>query len=132
MFALHERLAADTFLVTQSTLSSVLLMNNQAFPWLILVPRIAGAREIIDLAPQERHQLMDEIAFASQALQQLFTPDKLNVAALGNQVPALHVHVIARFTQDRMAQPCLWARRHRLYRPCAHTFTAAQLLYAVA
>lgn len=99
-FDLHPQLAADTFEVGRLELCRVLLMNDVRFPWLILVPQRAGLVELIDLRIGEHHRLADEIRAASLALREVFQPDKLNVAALGNQVPQLHVHVIARFRAD--------------------------------
>jgi diadenosine tetraphosphate (Ap4A) HIT family hydrolase len=99
-FALDPRLDADTFEVTTLGLSLVRLMNDRRFPWLILVPARAGAVEISDLEPADRARLIEEIALVSGVLRQLFTPRKLNVAALGNVVAQLHVHVIARFETD--------------------------------
>ena len=100
MFHLHERLEADTVPVTELALCRVLLMDNRVWPWLILVPARAGLTEIHQLDFAARHQLVDEIALASQALEGLFRPDKINVGALGNMVPQLHVHVIARTKSD--------------------------------
>ncbi len=99
-FALHPALERDTALVTSLALSRVLLMRDRRFPWLILVPERDGVREIAELAPADRGLLIEEIALASGALTRLFRPDKLNVGALGNLVPQLHVHVVARFTSD--------------------------------
>ena len=81
-------------------LCEVRLMDDANHPWLVLVPRVAGMVEIIDLDPAQRTQLASDIDAASRALKALFKPDKLNVAALGNLVPQLHVHVIARYTDD--------------------------------
>ena len=100
MFVLHERLEADTVEICDGPLSKVLLMNDATYPWLILVPRRDGLRDFHDVAPEDKPVLMNEIDRASAALQTLHDPDKLNVAALGNMVPQLHVHVIARFTDD--------------------------------
>jgi diadenosine tetraphosphate (Ap4A) HIT family hydrolase len=99
-FTLHERLAADTVEVTRWPLSLVLLMNARQWPWLILVPRRPGIRELYELSQPDQQALMSEIVRASEGLSQLVHPDKINVAALGNAVPQLHVHVIARFTSD--------------------------------
>ncbi len=99
-FSLDPQLAADTFPIGRFALCRVLLMNDARFPWIILVPERAGMAEIIDLSADDRAVLMEEIAAASQGLKRLFGPDKLNVAALGNQVRQLHVHVIARFVSD--------------------------------
>jgi diadenosine tetraphosphate (Ap4A) HIT family hydrolase len=107
-FTLDPRLAADTIVVGDLSLSRVLLMNDARFPWLILVPRRAQLREIVDLAASEQSALMGEITAVSLALQRLTSPHKLNVAALGNQVAQLHVHVIARFTDDAAWPRPVW------------------------
>ncbi len=75
-------------------------MNDRRFPWLILVPEREAVREIHELSPADRAVLIEEIARASEALDRLFHPDKLNVGALGNVVPQLHVHVVARTAGD--------------------------------
>lgn len=99
-FTLHLRLAADTVEVSRLPLCRVLLMKDRRFPWLILVPEREGTREIAELSPVDRAALIEEIARASDVLTRLFQPDKLNVGALGNVVPQLHVHVVARFSTD--------------------------------
>jgi diadenosine tetraphosphate (Ap4A) HIT family hydrolase len=115
MFALHPQLKLDTFPVTDLKLSSVLLMNNRLFPWLILVPRIENIREIIELPEPKRGQLMEEIASVSSVMKSLFNPYKLNVAALGNQVEQLHIHVIARFREDVAWPNPVWGSRREAY-----------------
>lgn len=100
MFRLDERLARDTIPVVTWPLSRVLLMNDSTWPWVILVPARPDLVEIIDLDPAGRALLLDEIARASAALRAVVRPDKLNVAALGNVVAQLHVHVVARFRAD--------------------------------
>ncbi|MDQ3206289.1 MAG: HIT domain-containing protein [Pseudomonadota bacterium] len=97
---LHPQLADDTHPIAHLPLSELRLMDDANHPWLILVPRVAGATELIDLDPGQQAALMQEIAAASRALQSCFKPHKLNVAALGNLVAQLHVHVIARFEDD--------------------------------
>ena len=99
-FHLHPQLAEDTVPVIELPLCEVRLMDDANHPWLVLVPRIADVTELIDLDAAQRTQLTAEIDAASRALKLLFKPDKLNIAALGNMVPQLHVHVIARFQND--------------------------------
>ncbi|HYX24643.1 MAG TPA: HIT family protein [Thermoanaerobaculia bacterium] len=99
-FTLHPTLARDTVEVARLPLCRVRLMNDHRFPWLILVPERDSLREIHDLPPADRAALIEEIAQASEVLTRLFHPDKLNVGALGNLVPQLHVHVVARTTTD--------------------------------
>ena len=93
-YELHPQLADDTAPVCDLSVCEVRLMDDANHPWLVLVPKLAGAVEIIDLSPAQRTQLSADIDAAARALKALFKPHKLNVAALGNQVPQLHVHVI--------------------------------------
>lgn len=99
-FELHPILASDTIEITRLPLCRVLLMKDRRFPWLILVPERQEVREIQDLPPADRAELIEEITRASEVLTDLFRPDKINVGALGNLVPQLHMHVVARTTTD--------------------------------
>ncbi len=118
-FALDPRLAADSHLLCELPLSRALLMDDARFPWLILVPRIVGAREWIDLDVVDRTRLMEEVTAVGRALEALLTPDKLNLGALGNRVPQLHVHVIARFRDDDAWPEPVWGCGPRVPRPPA-------------
>jgi len=109
-FTLHARLAADSVALGDWPLCRLQLMNDGRFPWLLLVPRHPDLREIHDLPPPERALLIEEIARASSLMQQIFKADKMNVAALGNQVPQLHVHVIARFVGDPAWPNPVWGQ----------------------
>ncbi|MBV9418505.1 MAG: HIT domain-containing protein [Alphaproteobacteria bacterium] len=100
MFELHPRLAADTAYVVDWPLCRVLLMNDARYRWLVLVPRIADAIEIHDLSVSDRRLLIEEIARASEVLKRLTGAKKINTGALGNVVPQLHVHVLARNEGD--------------------------------
>lgn len=117
MFALHPQLKKDSATVASLALCDIRLMNNVLFPWVLLIPRVSEAREIIDLKPSLRHLLMDEITHVSGVMQSLFTPDKLNVAALGNQVPQLHIHVIARYKGDEAWPNPVWGKGSAPYLP---------------
>ncbi len=99
-FVLHERLAADTVLLRELALCSARLMNDSRWPWLILVPRRPDITELHALDDADQVQLIREIALASRVLNAAHRPDKINVGALGNLVPQLHVHVIARTRTD--------------------------------
>lgn len=107
-FVLDPRLAADTSPVAELPLCRVLLMDDRRFPWLILVPRRADMREIVDLDEADAAALVAEIRRVSAALVDLLAPHKLNVAALGNRVPQLHVHVIGRSTDDAAWPNPVW------------------------
>lgn len=127
-FVLHPQLAQDTVPVVDLALCSVLLSNDAGYPWLVLVPRVADVREIVDLDDMQQATLMREIAQASRVLQRLFAPDKLNVAALGNMVPQLHVHVLARFTHDAAWPAPVWGREPaRGYEATEHAQRLARL-----
>jgi diadenosine tetraphosphate (Ap4A) HIT family hydrolase len=108
MFRLHERLRADTLEITRLRLSRVLLMNDRSFPWLILVPEREDIREIHELDEKDRAVLIEEITLASRIIRHLYKPDKINVGALGNLVPQLHIHVIGRFEADRAWPGPVW------------------------
>jgi diadenosine tetraphosphate (Ap4A) HIT family hydrolase len=109
MFELDEHLANDTIIVGDLPLSLVLLMNDARYPWAILVPRRKGLVEFHDLAPADRRMLTDEAADVSVALQKLTGATKMNVAALGNVVRQLHMHVIARREDDDAWPRPVWA-----------------------
>jgi diadenosine tetraphosphate (Ap4A) HIT family hydrolase len=123
-FALDPRLAADTLPIGRLALSRILLMNDCTYPWLILVPERPGIRELYDLPAADRAVLIEEIAACARALTdalaQARVPDKLNVAALGNVVAQLHVHVVARFADDPAWPAPVWGRAPvRPYAPVA-------------
>lgn len=107
-FALHHKLAQDCAHVVDLALCRVLLMRDARFPWLILVPKVEHVREIVELPAPQQQQFWQESAQASQCLLDVFKADKLNVAALGNMVPQLHVHHIARFIDDEAWPNPVW------------------------
>ena len=109
-YELHPQLAADTHPLGTLGLCELRLMDDANYPWLVLVPRVAEARELVDLDAAQRHQLTDEIDLAARLLRDAFRPHKLNVAALGNLVPQLHVHVIARDENDPAWPAPVWGR----------------------
>ena len=109
-FILHPQLEKDSVLVTELVLCSVRLINDANYPWLILVPRIANISDIIDLNAAQQQMLWQESALVSRVLKYLFTPDKLNIAALGNMVPQLHLHHIARYQNDLSWPKPIWGQ----------------------
>ncbi|HZR62651.1 MAG TPA: HIT family protein [Xanthobacteraceae bacterium] len=106
-WSLHPQLRADTAFVCDLALSRLVAMNDANFPWLILVPRRAGAGELFDLGA-EQAALADEIALVSRALKDETRCDKLNVAAIGNVVPQLHIHIVARTRGDALWPKPVW------------------------
>lgn len=107
-FDLHPQLSADCTVVDDLPLCRLLLMEDANYPWCILVPRRAGIREIHELAEADQAALLREVTRLSMAMQEAFAADKMNVAALGNVVPQLHVHVIARRVDDAAWPRPVW------------------------
>lgn len=108
MFTLHPQLEKDTHLIGDLPLSRLLLMNDVQYPWVIQVPMRDGIREAIDLSESDQQQLWLESLHICRVMKQVFAPDKLNVAALGNMVPQLHVHHVARFETDIAWPKPIW------------------------
>lgn len=107
-FQLHERLAADTWTVKDLSLCRVLLMDDSRYPWVILVPRREGLRDFHEVAKADKAAFQGEIDLVSEVLKDATGAFKLNVAAIGNMVPQLHVHVIARFEGDEVWPKPVW------------------------
>jgi diadenosine tetraphosphate (Ap4A) HIT family hydrolase len=107
-WSLDPQLARDTVAIGDLPLTRVLVMNDANYPWLILVPRVPGAVEIFDLDDEEQAQLMDEIALVARALKEVTACDKINVAAIGNVVAQLHIHIIARRRNDPAWPKPVW------------------------
>jgi len=99
-FDLHPRLAADCILIGSLPLSLLLLLDDARYPWFVLVPRRPGVQEIFELGEDDQRQLWQESAQLSRFMKQAFHADKLNIGVLGNLVPQLHMHHIARFHTD--------------------------------
>jgi len=108
MIELHPQLKKDCIELGEFTLCSLLLLNDANYPWFILLPNRVGITEIHQLPESDQQQLMAESTSFSQCLEQVFQPDKLNIAALGNVVPQLHIHHIARFTTDACWPAPVW------------------------
>jgi diadenosine tetraphosphate (Ap4A) HIT family hydrolase len=119
-WALDSQIERDTMPVGDLPLCRALLMNDANYPWLLLVPRRPGAVEIVDLGDAGQAQLMAEIAMASRSLKAIAHCDKINIAALGNVVAQLHVHVIARSRSDAAWPKPVWGVvPARAYQPAA-------------
>lgn len=109
-FELHPQLVKDTLPIGDWPLSRLLLMNDAHYPWLILVPRRAGVREIYELGEAEQTQLLHESVAAGRVLMEVCQGHKLNIGALGNLVPQLHVHHIVRQPDDAAWPAPVWGR----------------------
>lgn len=109
-FKLHARLAEDTLPLGDFPLCRLLLMNDAQYPWFVLVPRRDGIREIYELSEADQRQLLKESGQLSRAMMEAFKGEKLNVAALGNVVPQLHLHHIVRYANDAAWPAPVWGR----------------------
>jgi diadenosine tetraphosphate (Ap4A) HIT family hydrolase len=107
-FALHPRLATDTVGIGPLVLSAARLMNDARYPWLVLVPRRANMHEFVELQDNEQSLLLEEIRRCCELFKALHKPARINIAMIGNVVPQLHVHVIARFTDDATWPRPVW------------------------
>jgi len=108
MIKLHPQLEKDCIVLGEFDLCALLLLNDANYPWFILLPKRINMTEIYQLDPLDQQQLLKESAFFCQCLEDLFQPDKLNIAALGNVVPQLHIHHIARFEADACWPAPVW------------------------
>lgn len=109
-FQLHPRLKQDCIAVGRFALSQILLMNDQQYPWAILVPQRHDITEIYQLASGDRQQLLEESCWLAETLVTLYQPDKLNIAAIGNLVPQLHLHHVARYQTDIAWPGPVWGK----------------------
>ena len=129
-FELHPQLAADTHAVGDLALCRVLLMDDSNWPWVILVPRRPGMREICELSDDDQVALVRESSLLASNLIEMYAPEKLNVAALGNQVPQLHLHHIVRHSYDPAWPKPVWGALPRQpYAPARAKETVKRLAF---
>lgn len=110
VFELHPQLQQDSFAVGSFPLCELRLINDSQYPWCILVPQRAGMRELYQLNPADQQQLQIESCYLAEQLAMLFNADKMNVAAIGNMVPQLHIHHIVRYIQDKAWPAPVWGK----------------------
>ena len=109
-FLLNEKIFNDTNLICELPLCKFLLMNDSNYPWFILVPRRSNIVELFDLSKEDRNQLDYETVEVSKFINNSFKPDKINIATLGNIVSQFHVHIIARFSNDKAWPETVWGK----------------------
>lgn len=110
MIKLHPQLEKDCFLLGEFDLCSLLLLDDTNYPWFILLPQRDKITEIHQLTKADQQQLMNESVYFSCCLEDTYQPDKINIAALGNVVPQLHIHHIARFKTDACWPAPVWGK----------------------
>jgi diadenosine tetraphosphate (Ap4A) HIT family hydrolase len=109
-FKLHPDLQRDGIVIGSFPLSLLLLINDSHYPWFVLVPQRPGIRDTIDLTPDDYQTLWQESAELGRAIMRVFAGEKLNIAALGNVTPQLHVHHIVRFSNDAAWPAPIWGK----------------------
>lgn len=110
-FNLHPQLAQDCYELADLPLCKLLLCNDSAYPWFILVPKVNDITDIYQLDWQQQQQLLNESSLLSELLMQVFNGDKMNVAALGNVVEQLHVHHVVRYKKDVSWPKPIWGQQ---------------------
>lgn len=109
-FQLHPQLQQDCFLIGKFELCQVLLVNDSQFPWFILVPQRENIREIYQLTAEDQITLIQESSYLAGNLATIFNADKLNIAAIGNLVPQLHLHHVVRYQTDKAWAAPIWGK----------------------
>ena len=110
MFTLHPRLQADCLTLGRFELCRLLLMNDQQFPWFILVPELTDITEVFQLDKNQRILLAEESSYLAENMNRQFQADKINIAAIGNLVPQLHVHHVVRYRHDPVWPAPIWGK----------------------
>ena len=105
----------DSHLIAELKLCSIRLIDNSKFPWIILIPKKKNINDITDLNSKDQMLLMREIVFSSKVMKKLFQTSKLNVEKVGNIVPQLHIHIIARYKKDNSWPLSVWVVKGKLY-----------------
>ena len=110
LFQLHPRLKQDCIAIGRFDLCQLLMMNDSQYPWFILVPEKADIKEIYQLSKPERQLLTEESSYLAENLATLYNADKMNIAAIGNLVPQLHIHHVVRFLTDKAWPAPIWGK----------------------
>ncbi len=110
IFQLHTQLQQDCFLIGKFELCQVLLVNDSQFPWFILVPQRENIREIYQLTTEDQITLIQESSYLAEKLAEIFNADKLNIGAIGNIVPQLHLHHVVRYQTDKAWSAPIWGK----------------------
>ncbi len=111
LFKLHSQLTKDTIFIGKFELSQLLIHKDANYPWFILVPMLPNISEIHQLLSDEAIQLIKESNVLSETISEIFAPDKINIAALGNMVPQLHLHHVARYKNDISWPNTIWGNK---------------------
>jgi diadenosine tetraphosphate (Ap4A) HIT family hydrolase len=114
-FILNRKFLKSSHHIADLKLCSIRLHDNSKFPWLILIPKMNKITDMTDLNSKDQIQLIKEIVFVSKIMKQLFKTSKLNVEKIGNIVPQLHIHIIARYKKDSSWPLSVWVVKGKCY-----------------
>ena len=115
LFTIDKKFLKSSYHITDLKLCSIRLHDNSKFPWLILIPKRNKITDISDLKPKDQILLMNEIVFVSKIMKKIFKTSKLNVEKIGNIVPQLHIHIIARNKNDYTWPLSVWVKKGNVY-----------------
>ena len=115
MFKIHKKFEKTTHYIADLKLCQVRLQDNSKFPWIMLIPKRKGVSQILDLSRKDQIQLLDEIQHCSKIMKKHFTCFNLNVEKVGNIIPQLHIHVIARYKKDPTLPLSVWVTKGKPY-----------------
>lgn len=116
MIKLHKKFLKTTHSIADLDLCTIRLMDNAKFPWIILIPKRKGARQILDLNKKDQMKLMSEIDYCSRIMKKTFNAYNLNVEKVGNIIPQLHIHIIARNKRDSTWPLPVWVTKAKSYK----------------
>lgn len=114
-FKLHQRLINSSIPLGNTDLSTVLMINESRYPWILLVPHRIGIEEIFQLSKEDRSALIDEISHVSENMSSCFSPHRINIADIGNRVEQLHIHIVARQLDDPVWPEVVWSKKRMKY-----------------
>ena len=130
MWIINRKLLKSSFYITDLKLCSIRLFNNEKFPWIILIPKRKGITDITGLKSRDQKILMQEIVFCSKIMKKVFKSKKLNVEKIGNVVPQLHIHIIARYNNDVSWPLSVWVVKAKSYSKLKLEDTLSKIKFA--
>ena len=130
MWIINKKFLKSSFYITELKLCSIRLFNNEKFPWIILIPKRKGITDITGLKSRDQKILMQEIVFCSKIMKKVFKSKKLNVEKIGNVVPQLHIHIIARYNNDVSWPLSVWVVKAKSYSKLKLENTLSKIKFA--
>ena len=127
MNSIDKNFLKDSYYINRLKLCTIRLINNSKFPWIILIPNRKNKTDITDLNSKDQILLIKEIVHCSKLMKKIFKTSKLNVEKIGNKVPQLHIHIIARFKKDSSWPLSVWVVKGKPYTKKALSETISKI-----